>query len=503
MRVPGSLPVTPSRSPLGVTFQLLAAVAALGLALPARAEGPPPRESQFFEALDGDRDGKVTLEEFRAAGKDEAAFSLLDRNQDGAITPEELGLPADYKPTGRTTPVKPGGPPAQGGPGAPGGAPAGGGGPAGAGKGAGGERARRMKEMDANGDGKVSRDEWKGEASVFDRMDRNKDGVLDASDMQGGREGGKGGGKPGEPEQPGQPREKGPGGPPPGGFGGPGGPPAGGPAAGGPGGFGPGQGPGAGAPQGGMLRPELVKSRWAKMDKDGDGKVSRDEYTGEFDFERLDVDRDGFLTDVDLKGLMGAMGGGQPQGPGQPGQPQGPGGQGGPRGPGGAGAPGQAQGAQAGQEPSPEQVQRRFQELDADKSGALEPAELDERMRERMMRADEDGDGKVSQDEFMRGAKRLRREGGKAPGQPGGPQGGPQGGPPPGGGDPRALLQRFDHDRDGKVLREQFPGSDEAFARLDRDGDGVLTEADFPPPPPGAPQPPQGPPQGPQGPGGA
>jgi hypothetical protein len=41
------------------------------------------------------------------------------------------------------------------------------------------------------------------------------------------------------------------------------------------------------------------------------------------------------------------------------------------------------------------------------------------------------------------------------------------------------LASRFDANKDGKIERREFPGSDDLFNRLDRDHDGVLTPADF------------------------
>ena len=42
-----------------------------------------------------------------------------------------------------------------------------------------------------------------------------------------------------------------------------------------------------------------------------------------------------------------------------------------------------------------------------------------------------------------------------------------------------ATKERYDRDHDGKIVRGEFPGSDADFARLDRDRDRALTEADF------------------------
>src|SRR5947209_20494810 len=41
------------------------------------------------------------------------------------------------------------------------------------------------------------------------------------------------------------------------------------------------------------------------------------------------------------------------------------------------------------------------------------------------------------------------------------------------------LRERFDADRDNRISRREFPGSDELFRRLDRDGDGWITAADL------------------------
>jgi Ca2+-binding EF-hand superfamily protein len=41
------------------------------------------------------------------------------------------------------------------------------------------------------------------------------------------------------------------------------------------------------------------------------------------------------------------------------------------------------------------------------------------------------------------------------------------------------LVARYDADHDGTITREEFKGRAELFDRLDRDGDGVLTAADF------------------------
>ncbi len=41
--------------------------------------------------------------------------------------------------------------------------------------------------LDANKDGKIAREEWKGRAKRFDRLDTNRDGFLTQEEMRAGR----------------------------------------------------------------------------------------------------------------------------------------------------------------------------------------------------------------------------------------------------------------------------------------------------------------------------
>ncbi len=49
--------------------------------------------------------------------------------------------------------------------------------------GRGGGRAERLKRMDTNGDGEISRDEWRGPPQFFERMDADGDGVISGKEM--------------------------------------------------------------------------------------------------------------------------------------------------------------------------------------------------------------------------------------------------------------------------------------------------------------------------------
>jgi Ca2+-binding EF-hand superfamily protein len=48
-------------------------------------------------------------------------------------------------------------------------------------------QAGRINKMDANNDGQISRDEWKGNPKRFDRLDANGDGAITKEELRGGR----------------------------------------------------------------------------------------------------------------------------------------------------------------------------------------------------------------------------------------------------------------------------------------------------------------------------
>ncbi len=41
---------------------------------------------------------------------------------------------------------------------------------------------------------------------------------------------------------------------------------------------------------------------------------------------------------------------------------------------------------------------------------------------------------------------------------------------------PQGMIERHDRDGDGKVSRDEFPGPDEHFTRVDLDGDGFINQ---------------------------
>ena len=209
-----------------------------------RAPQRRPAMGRLFELADTNKDGKVSYEDLKNAAPNfpESAFERLDADKDGFLTREEVRAAE-----------------------APGGGPA--------------EMMRRMiQRADQNRDGKVTREEFEeafpnAPAERFERLDSNKDGVLDSQDeivLPGGRPG----------ARPGPRRDAGP------------------------------EARREGRPGG---APQDVERRRGQVlleraDKDGDGKVTRGEFAEALPnapaerFDMLDRNGDGVLTVEDFQG---------------------------------------------------------------------------------------------------------------------------------------------------------------------------------------------------------
>lgn len=123
-----------------------------------------PRGAERAARFDTDQDGKISLEEFAASPMGAGRFDGLDKDGSGGLDRAEL----EAMLAGR----------GRGGPG-----------------GGGARFADLIKRSDKDGDGKVTREEFQGRPEMFERLDRNGDGVIDAADAPQPR-------PPGAPEPP-------------------------------------------------------------------------------------------------------------------------------------------------------------------------------------------------------------------------------------------------------------------------------------------------------------
>ena len=106
----------------------------------------------------------------------------------------------------------------------------------------------------------------------------------------------------------------------------------------------------------------------------------------------------------------------------------------------------------------------RLMQRDANGDGKLSIEEIPPPMQERFEQMDANGDGFLDQQEIS-----------ALGGRRGGPRGGPGSGGP-GGGDRAARMMRADADGDGKISREEAPPPlEQSFDQLDAEGDGFLT----------------------------
>ena len=228
-------------------------------------------DETFVQVKDGVKEGDVVIRNPRAVGLVEVDTEITveeeDETEKFGDTSGSPSISKDKKARGR-----------------------GGAGKGGAGKGRGGRGWSRLKASDADGDGKISKDEAPDNIKrFFDRMDKNQDGFIEESEV-GGSRGGSGGGRPG----------------------------------GGAGGGRPGGGGGGGRP----AMPADGKAYIKKYDKDGDGKVSKEELKSHPEtpesvksrldsfWSFLDTSGDGMIDEAEADAVtkMSRGGGGRPGG---------------------------------------------------------------------------------------------------------------------------------------------------------------------------------------------
>ena len=179
-----------------------------------------------------------------------------------------------------------------------------------------------------------------------------------------------------------------------------------------------------------------------RADTDGDGKISRAEFTAQSEarFARMDKNGDGFITADEMNGRGG-------------------------RSPGG-----------------------RLMSADSDQDGKISRAEFMAQSAERFIKLDTNGDGRISGDEMKAMMERMR-EGGRMGGRRG--MGGEAAGavtppPPPGamgghhGRHGAGRLARLDTNQDGKISRDEMRAdADKHFDKLDTNGDGFIDQAEM------------------------
>lgn len=174
------------------------------------------------------------------------------------------------------------------------------------------------------------------------------------------------------------------------------------------------------------------------LDADSDGVISQKEIENSVAaLTALDKNKDGKLTDDELRPNFGGPGGGPPR--------EGAGGRGG---------------------GSPEDMVARMLSLDANKDGKLTKDEIPERMQNIITRADADKDGTVTKEELTKMVQEQGAAGGR--GGPGGFGGGGGGGGGFGPPNPEAFVERalqFDADKDGKLSKEELAKMAEQFGR--------------------------------------
>lgn len=126
-----------------MTFRLLLASALMATPTMAFAQ---PNQIEVFERADANRDGLITLAEFRAARMQQ--FDRFDRNGDGAISHADVKRIAQFRQEI-------------------------------------GQRLNAMiKAADSNQDQKVTKAEFAvSPAPLFDRADVNRDGVVDRAEL--------------------------------------------------------------------------------------------------------------------------------------------------------------------------------------------------------------------------------------------------------------------------------------------------------------------------------
>ncbi len=120
--------------------------------------------------------------------------------------------------------------------------------------------------------------------------------------------------------------------------------------------------------------------------------------------------------------------------------------------------------------PTPDEMVTSLMAFDRNKDGKLTKAEMPERMQGLFERADANHDGVLTPDEIKTAfAAQTQPTANRPPAGPRG-EGGRAGGPPP-----DVLFQALDKDGDGALSADEIAGAAAAIRQLDKDGDGSVS----------------------------
>jgi hypothetical protein len=130
--------------------------------------------------------------------------------------------------------------------------------------------------------------------------------------------------------------------------------------------------------------------------------------------------------------------------------------------------------------------------LDLNKDGVIDADEI-AKAPQSLLKLDKNGDGKLTEDEFRpkrpegggpggggQGGNGGAAQGGPGKGGNGGGQGGPQGGPR-GKRPPSPIIEALDLNKDGVIDASEIAKAAKSLLKLDKNGDGKLTEDEFRP----------------------